>query len=218
MKKLLLLVSAALLFGFNMNAQESSESFFKQNALKISPVEFGKAEFQVSYERYFGKDRNSSLSIMPSIILEDSFNESREGYQIMAQYRFFLTHLRKDEGNSIFGMHNIGFYAGFYGLALDYSRDYMAGYYDESSMQWIEKEYNRDQTSLEGGALIGLQMDITDRICLDMYLGGGIRKTDYTDTIEDDINIENYYNSYDVFDREYNGVKPRLGLQVGILF
>jgi hypothetical protein len=219
MKNILLLVTALFMLGTNIQAQDMSDHFEKKNALKISPIEFGKAEFQATYERYFGENRNSSISIMPSIILEDSFNESQEGYQIMLQYRFYLTHLRKDEGNAIFGMHNFGFYAGFYGLALDYSRDYMQGYYDNSTMEYVDNEFTRSQTSFEGGALIGLQMDITKRIILDMYVGGGIRKTDLTDTIDDDPNYEgNYYNYFGVFDREYNGVKPRLGLQLGILF
>lgn len=212
-----MLVLSVLFISMSTYAQENTEPFFKQNALKISPVEFGKAEFQLTYERYFN-DRSSSLSIMPSIILEDSFNESQEGYQLMAQYRFFLTHLRKDQGKSVFGFHNIGFYAGVYGLALDYQKDYMAGYWDDFTMDYIENEYTHDQTSYEGGAIIGLQIDISNRILLDMYIGGGIRKTDATDTIDDDPNIDMYYRDYNVFDREYNGVKPRLGLQLGILF
>jgi len=207
------------MFGANMQAQEMSQHFENKNALKISPIEFGKAEFQVTYERYFGENRNSSLSIMPSIILEDSPSETQEGYQMMMQYRFYLTHLRKDEGNAIFGMHNFGFYAGFYGLALDYTKDYTAGYWDETTQNYIENIYTRDQTSYEGGALIGLQMDITNSIILDLFAGGGIRKTDLTDSIDDDPRIDDYYNNdFDVFDREYNGVKPRLGLQLGILF
>jgi hypothetical protein len=218
MKHIILVVIAFFLFAENIQAQEVSDHFEKRNALKISPIEFGKAEFQATYERYFGENRNSSISIMPSIILEDSFNESQEGYQIMLQYRFYLTHLRKDEGNAIFGMHNFGFYAGFYGLGLDYTRDYQAGYCDEITQNYIEDEYTRTQTSYEGGALIGLQLDITKRIVLDMYVGGGIRKTDMTDTIDDNPNIDDYYRYFDVFDREYNGVKPRLGLQLGILF
>jgi len=219
MKKILLLVITVFMIGPSIQAQEESGHFANKNALKISPIEFGKAEFQATYERYFGENRNSSLSIMPSIILEDSFNESQEGYQLMLQYRFYLTHLRKDEGNSIFGMHNFGFYAGFYGLALDYKKDYQRNYYDNDLMESFTDEFTRSQTTFEGGALIGLQIDVTKRIVLDMYVGGGIRKTDLTDTIEDNPNYENnYYNYYDVFDREYHGVKPRLGLQLGILF
>lgn len=219
MKKILFIAIALFMFGANMQAQEMSQHFENKNALKISPVEFGKAEFQVTYERYFGENRNSSLSIMPSIILEDSPSETQEGYQMMMQYRFYLTHLRKDEGNAIFGMHNFGFYAGFYGLALDYTKDYTAGYWDETTQNYIENIYTRDQTSYEGGALIGLQMDITNSIILDLFAGGGIRKTDLTDSIDDDPRIDDYYNNdFDVFDREYNGVKPRLGLQLGILF
>lgn len=37
----------------NLQAQEDS-STQKFNVIKLSPFEFGKAEFQVAYERYFG--------------------------------------------------------------------------------------------------------------------------------------------------------------------
>jgi hypothetical protein len=218
MKQLIMSLLALTFIGINLYAQEASSHFDKKNALKISPIEFGKAEFQATYERYFN-ERSSSISIMPSIILKDSYSESQEGYQIMVQYRFYLSHLRKDEGNSIFGMHNLGFYAGFYGLALDYSKDYEQGYYNNTTMDYEMDQFTRSQTTYEGGALIGLQMDITKRIILDMYVGGGIRRTNLTDTIEDNPNYtDNYYYYFDVFDREYNGVKPRLGLQLGILF
>ena len=156
---------------------------------------------------------------MPSIIPKKIYPESEEGYQIMLQYRYYLTHIRKDEVNTILGLHNFGFYAGFYGLTIDYSRDYIPSFYVENSMLYFDKIFSRSSSSFEGGSLIGLQLDITKRILLDIYAGGGIRKTDFTDTIENDpYYSENYKHYFNVFDRECNGIKPRLGLQLGILF
>ena len=59
MKKILLLVITVFMIGPSIQAQEESGHFANKNALKISPIEFGKAEFQATYERYFGENRNS---------------------------------------------------------------------------------------------------------------------------------------------------------------
>ena len=106
-----------------MWGQETEEAHFsRKNAIKISPIEFGNAEFQISYERYFG-ERKSSIQITPSFILEENGDRSKEGWQAMAQYRLYLTHLKSSEGKSFWGMHNVGFYTGLYGLYFNQNED-----------------------------------------------------------------------------------------------
>jgi|GEM_PF-5616119 len=106
------------LFGIGQSAH-----FDQMNAIKISPAEFGNAQFEMTYERYFG-DRTSSLILMPSIFLKDDVRQSKEGYQLGAQYRVYLSHLRSDEKSVFLGLHNVGLYAGVYAQYLDYSEDY----------------------------------------------------------------------------------------------
>ena len=194
-----------------------SDHFSRQNAIKISPVEFGKAEFQLSYERYFG-DRSSSLTISPSFILKENSFESKEGIQIEGQYRFYLSHLRKDQRNVFLGFHNIGLYTGIYLRYMDYSEDYQHYWYDNELGEHQTQEFTKTVNATESGALIGIQIDITQRILLDFFVGGGIRYTDLTDSKDGVINEEIYYEDYGVFDPEYKGVKPRIGFQIGVLF
>lgn len=213
MKKILLFIMLALpafLFG-------QSEHFSNKNAIKISPVEFGQAEFEMAYERYFG-DRSTSITISPSVMLKENNSETIEGFQIMGQYRIFLSHLRSDEGSVLLGFHNIGLYTGLYAQYQDYKEDYKYSWWNMETNEQFESEFTKEVTAMEGGAIIGVQVDITKRILVDFYVGGGIRYTDFTDSKEGVVDDMYYYEEYGVFDPEYKGVKPRIGFQLGILF
>ena len=201
---------------FNNSYSQDSDFFKYNNAIKISPIEFGSAEFKMSYEHYFGV-RKSSISIIPSVILKDNFDESKSGVQVMGQYRVFLSHLRSDEGKSILGFYNIAFYGGVYSLYLNQNEDYRYGVHNPVTNEYDNLEFHKDITAFEGGALVGMQVDITNRIVLDMYVGGGIRQTDLVDTRDETETQPDYYY-YGVFDPEYKGVKPNLGLQIGFTF
>ena len=196
-------------------SQENSYLFTNNNALKISVFEFGKAEFQLSYERFFN-DRKSSLSIIPSIILENDNETNKEGWSIMSQYRFYLTHFNKQHTNTFLGFENYALYTGLYGSYLDYVEDYSIMDWNESQQDYTTEEHRKDLSAVEAGALIGMQINFSKRVLLDIYIGGGIKKTDLNDSYDGD--EYSYYNSYSVFDREYEGVKPRLGFQLGFNF
>lgn len=213
MKKNILIILLSLI---TLSTYAQDTHFENKNSLKISVFEFGRAEFQCTYEHYFG-NRSSSISIMPSIILTENREEYTKGFQIMGQYRIYLSHLRSDEQHVFLGMHNIGFYTGAYGLIRDQKEDYSFGYWDNSKNEYVNDIYSKTVLAYEGGVIIGIQIDITSRIVLDYYMGGGVRYTDNTDTFEDP-GDDIYIDSYGVFDQEYQGVKPRFGLQVGIVF
>ena len=211
MKKLLL-VFISIFFLYNSYAQNDIPVVYKENAIKISPFEFGRAEFQLSYERYFN-NRKSSISIVPSIFLRDNEAEKASGWQLMSQYRFYLTHYNGEADRIFLGLYNVGFYTGIYGLYLDYSEDFVQGYYDPLTSEYEMQTYNKTVNSFEAGPLLGVQIDITKRILIDFFVGGGIRWSDYTNSYTDE--IENY-GSFGVFDAEYTGVKPKLGFAIGI--
>ncbi len=204
-----------ILIPFCANSQ--SDHFDQKNAIKISPVEFSRAQFEMSYERYFG-DRSSSLVLLPSIYLKDDIMESKEGFQLGAQYRFYLSHVRSDEKSVFLGFHNVGLYTGVYAQYLDYTEDYQFYWWDMEKMESVTLGMTKDVTSVEGGAIIGVQIDITKKILIDFYIGGGVKYSDLTDTKTDIINPNDYYEDVSVFDPEYKGVKPKLGFQLGFLF
>lgn len=211
MKNILTLFMVVFFFGSSY-AQNDMQVIYNQNAIKISPFEFGRAEFQLHYERYFN-NRKSSITVAPSIFLRDNANEKANGWQLMSQYRFYLTHYNGEADRIFLGLYNVGFYTGLYGLYLDYSEDFVSGQYDPISSEYIMSTYNKTVNSFEAGPLLGVQIDITKRILIDFFVGGGIRWSDYTNSYTDE--IENY-GSFGVFDTEYTGVKPKLGFTIGI--
>lgn len=211
MKKLFLAFIASL-FLFSSYAQNDMSVQCKKNAIKISPFEFGRAEFQLSYEKYFN-NRKSSISIVPSIFLRDNEEEKATGWQLMSQYRFYLTHFNGEAERMFLGLYNVGFYTGIYGLYLDYSEDFLRGVYDPITYEYIMTPHSKTVNSFEGGPLLGVQIDITKRILIDFFVGGGIRWSDYTNSYADE--VENF-GSFGVFGAEYTGVKPKLGFSIGI--
>lgn len=210
MKKLLL--PFLIFLSFSISAQEYS--FPYKNVLRLAPFEFGRAEFQLNYERYFN-NRKSSLVIAPSLFLKDGEEESRNGWQLMSQYRFYLTHLTKEEGKSFLGIYDIAFYSGLYALYMNLEDKNVEGYYDDSTGEYIEQSNIKNISAQEGGALLGMQVDITTRIVFDFYVGGGIRysQVEETATIPKD-----YRSSPSIFEVEYQGVKPKIGFSLGMTF
>lgn len=211
MKKLLF-ISLLALFSFPLFSQ--SYTFPYKNVLRISPFEFSRSQFELSYERYLN-NRKSSVIIAPSIYLNEGENESLNGWQLMSQYRFYLTHLSKESGNSILNIYDIAFYAGVYGLYMDITEKDLESYYDDITNQYIEQENTYDINSEEGGALIGMQVDITSRIVFDFYVGGGVRFSQ----VESTYNLPDlYYGDPSIFDFDFQGVKPKVGFSLGITF
>lgn len=215
MKHILLLAFTCIL-QLTLLSQSIERDFKYNNAIKLSPFNLGQSEFQASYEYYFAK-RKSSIIVSPSVFLRETQESSMVGYQAMLQYRVYLTHVNKDEGHTFLGMYNYGFYAGLYGLYFDYLEDYTRGYWSDATQEYIIDDFEKSAQSVEGGAILGLQVDITSRILLDFYVGGGIRKSDSTDTYIDRVADESY-STMGVFDPAYTGVKPTVGFQIGILF
>lgn len=194
-----------------------STHFDQRNAVKISPVEFGNAQFEMAYERYFG-DRTSSLMLAPSIYLKEDARASKEGYQLAAQYRVYLSHLRSDQKDVFMGLYNVGFYAGVYALYLDYQEDYQYSWWDNGVGESKTADVTKNVSATEGGALLGVQFDITNKILIDFYIGGGVRYSDFTDTRDEIVSPDEYYDDVSVFDPEYKGVKPKIGFQLGFMF
>jgi len=210
----------AVLFFFisslTLYAQEDFLSTGYNSAIKITPATFAKSEFQLTYEKYFN-NRKFSISLIPSIILKDNNDESKEGWQGMSQLRFYLSHLNKENGRTFLGMQNYGFYTGVYGLYMDQTEEFLRYYYIPETEQNVSGEFKKEISAIEGGALIGVQVDITKRILIDFYIGGGIRYSSVKDTFVES-GLEEYRESYNVFDPEYKGVKPTAGLLIGFLF
>ena len=206
-----LVITTALTF-LAICALFSQENTRYKHSLRINPIDFGRSEFQLSYELMFKK---SSIVFSPSIILKENPDNSTNGYQAMAQYRFYLTNFNKNDRHTFLNVYNYGFYTGVYALFLNFNEEFTQGFYNPNTSQYENKLYNRDITAGEGGVLLGVRVDITKRIVLDFNLGGGIRKADVEDSFKE---TQEYTIEYGVFDRAYTGVKPKSALTIGVTF
>ena len=182
--------------------------------LKISPVEFGHAEFKVGIEQFLGS-RKSSISVIPSATLKESLREKKEGWQVIMQYRFYLSHINKVNRNTLFGFEEYAFYTGVFGLYQDYAEDYTRDYYNMVTDTYESGKFSKELTAQEGGLILGLQISITKRIIVDLNLGGSIRNNEITDDYIYDTDYN--YDDYSFFEPEYKGVKPVLGFMLGIV-
>ncbi|WP_235296428.1 hypothetical protein [Portibacter marinus] len=213
--KNLLILSICLLLHLNLIAQDKSVEadhlYTYQNLLKLSPVELGRAEFQIGFERYFN-NRKTSLNTLISIISGDNGEEKRGGFQAFLQYRFYLSQLYKETHQTL-NMYNIGFYSAPYILGLYQNETYSNWYYDPEKGDTQTELVDEEITAGEGGVLLGVQFDITKRIVLDIFMGGGVRQSKIVRN-RDASGIEDY----GLLDQGYSGVKPRIGLQMGITF
>ncbi len=214
MKKILLILLATM---FLFNAYAQKEGFDRRNVLKISPVELGRAEFKLAYEYYFNQ-RKSSVLLSPTIILKGEEGDQRAGWRAMAQYRYYLSHLNRMNENDFIGIYNIGFYAGVYGLYLDYADQFELSSYNNETGNYTIVENERTIHAQEGGALVGIQVDITQRFVLDFYIGGGLRFSQESNSVE--LEEAEYFTPSrgGIFPYAYNGVKPNFGFMVGLLF
>jgi len=207
-----------LLIFLPLTAFAQSVDYEYENVLKINPVSFATSEIQIHYERYL-KNRKSSFVVAPSLILRRTDEESADGAQILAQWRYYVSQFNKEDGKNFLGIYNYGFYAGLYSLGHTFQEQYKMSRWNQETQEQVEKTFERNSSSIEFGPMMGLQIDFTKRIVLDFYFGGGVRYSDFTDSIDEDPDFENY-SSFDegVFAMAYTGVKPKLGLSIGINF
>lgn len=216
MKKLSILL-ISFIFSTMLICQKTNSTPFQYNhVIKLSPFELGRTEFKISYEHYLNQ-RKSSIVLTPILMLRNEVDDKRNGWQLMGQYRYYVSHLNKANENAILRLSNFGFYAGIYGLYSSYQDSYQLNYWDNIDQKSVYVDRSRDIQSQEGGALIGVQIDITKRIAMDFYIGGGVRVSQSKITGEQ-VPSDTYIPSRGgLFPYEYTGVKPTVGFMMGIL-
>lgn len=207
-----LMVCAFLISAWSLSVDAQNTQY--KNVIKISPVQFANSTFELNYERYFN-DKKQSVVLSPALLLRENGAESLVGFKALVQHRFYFTHLHKGTNNT-WGMSNVAFYGGSYVQFLNAKEDYW-GSYNDGDYNYYTEIFEKDISSIEGGVLLGMQVDIIPRLVLDFYLGGGIKYAEVEDTLEPFLN-DGYSNSYGVLDKEYTGVVPRASIQFGFNF
>jgi hypothetical protein len=168
-----------------------------KNVLKMSVALFTQSTFQLGYERY--TDPNTSFFLAGGLTFRDSDNEKVWGVRTEAQMRFHVYTIIKPKESSRL------YFAPY--LLNQYFETETSEYDSYGNYFWKTDTFD----AFGGGMLFGWSYSFANRINLDIYAGGGIRKTFNYD------NLDNY-NDNGVFDYGYSGIVPRLGIDIGFWF
>lgn len=192
MKKTCMILFLAMTTMFAFAQDEQQKSY--RNYISFNPFQFFDNTFAMSYERFISDDQ--SLSLEAGAIYEEGY---REGFYGEFQYRYYI------HDKQVWTDNNLKIFFSPY-VQYKHVQTYESYwfYYEEDEVEYKINSYG-------AGILTGIKLTIIERLVFDLYLGGGIRRTnDFRD--EDD----NYYT--DIWSDGYNGIAPKAGMRVGFNF
>jgi hypothetical protein len=191
MKKTLLAVlffSAVLMI--NAQTQPTSSSGSYRNIFKVSAAMFTRNTFQMGIEHYFTP--TTSFQLNAGMNFRDSETEETWGIGTEVQLKFHVfTQIEPKKSNRL------------------YFAPYITNNYQErKSNVWKGSVYEWTNDSFDAvgtGILFGWSFSFANRINLDIYTGGGIRKA---------FNVDSDFSN-GIWNYGYSGIAPRLGVDVG---
>jgi hypothetical protein len=197
MRKILIVLSIVIsTSGAFAQALATANSPEYKNLLKMSASLFTQSTFQLGYERFFNP--NTSFYLTAGLSFKDTDYEKKWGIRNEAQMKFHVYALVKPE---------ISHRLYFAPYLLNQYYEIEEQVYDNNGYTWYTDTFD----AFGGGMLFGWSFSFANRINLDIYTGGGIRKTFNFDP------PENYYSD-GITDPSYSGIVPRLGIDVGFWF
>jgi hypothetical protein len=205
MKKIILVFSLVL-GALTSNAQDGAKALIKN-----SPFHFFDGTFNMSYEKAISNSK--SLNFSGGFHLQDNSWSSEDdiGWIGELQLRKYLINFKKQK-SVLSGVYVAPYIKGAYFSSEEDWQDY--GYYDENDL-WIEEvgyynSYSKEIKNIQGGLLMGAQLLFGNIISLEVFLGGGIQYAEVEGFNSD------YYNTSNM--KEYTGVIPRIGFNIGAAF
>jgi hypothetical protein len=168
-----------------------------RNILKMSVSLFTRNTFQMGYERFF--QPNTSFFLAAGLNFKDSDYEKDWGVRTEAQMRFHVYTVIKPRDS-----HRL-YFAPY--LLNEYMETQTSSYSGSVTTVWKTDTFD----AFGGGMLFGWSYSFANRINLDIYTGGGIRKT---------FNYDNNNNNDNsgILNSGYSGIVPRLGIDIGFWF
>lgn len=158
---------------------------------------FTRSTFQMGYERFF--NQNTSFYLAGGLAFKDSDYEKLWGVRTEAQMRFHVyTVIQPKESSRLY-------FAPY--LLNQYFETEGQSYNNYGNSTWQTDTFD----AFGGGMLFGWSYSFANRINLDVYAGGGLRKTFNYES-------DNNYSNDGVFENGYSGIVPRLGIDVGFWF
>ncbi|MEM6299297.1 MAG: hypothetical protein AAF740_11480 [Bacteroidota bacterium] len=223
------LTAVLMLFSFTILAQEVEKNVvnkvyengeqlvLRRNIFKLTPGDFFNSTFTVGLET-LNKSRTRSFNIHFNVRSGDTWEGDISGFGGEVSYRFYagrgLVIQESKKGNRfIQGAYFAPFLRAGY---LNREENFQQQVYDPVTNTWDITDIN-DETEVIyffPGLYVGWQRTFWDLIYMDVFLGGGVRMSDvkYSDP-----RVEDRWSD-GILDVEYNGVAPRVGINLGISF
>jgi hypothetical protein len=177
------------------------------NIVKISPFHFVEGTFLLSYEHLFANQK-SSFSISAGMHSRQTYDQTEPAFGTIEelQWRYFVS----PPQNRGVGGGNFLFFKGFYAGPYLYHR-YRAQ--TRTVFDWIlqaNQEVKENIHEVSSGVLLGVELAFGNRLFLDFYTGGGIKRSFGRDN-------SNPNQSYiPITEVGYNGVIPKIGFMIGV--
>jgi hypothetical protein len=195
MKRIAILTSFLLVTTLSFaQTQPTSTSSEYRNLFKLSAAMFTRNTFQIGFEHFFSP--TSSFLIDAGMNFKDTDYEQTWGFGAEAQLKFHVFNLIKPKSS-----HRLYFAP----YLMNNYEELKRGQYDLYGYENINDTFD----AVSAGVVFGWSFSFANRINLDIFSGGGIRKA---------FNVDTNYGNDGIYDYRYSGIAPRLGIDVGFWF
>lgn len=192
-----------VLFSTVSFAQETIEPAFPmpRTTIKMAPFKFFERTLELGVEA-FNKDYSRSLNVDLGFKSGDESFKKASGYNFEVGYRRYASAMKfrqKEEKN---------FYRGIY-YSVSVRMQYFKG---EDGDHYYYNESYQKTTAIAPAFSFGWQRTLWEALVLDVYVGGAMRfaKTEYGNGETDN------GSAASIFDRQYSGIMPKVGVKLGI--
>jgi|WetSurMetagenome_2_1015567.scaffolds.fasta_scaffold206515_1 hypothetical protein len=205
-RKFLLFLALLLVAGTQAFSQDQEVNYDKttssfsnyRNIYKFSLIEFTRNTFQMGYERFISP--STSIYFIAGLTSKDDYYDNIFGIKTEVQLKI---HAYTSSKGKV--MHRL-YFAPY--IMNHYFDTEITDYVWDNNGNYIQSKISDSYNALGTGVMFGWSFSFARRMNIDVYTGGGIRRT---------IGAGNDSND-GVFDYSYSGITPRFGIDVGFLF
>ena len=198
MKKIVLIMLLAAYTTANCQVADSTKKY--NNKLKFSVVNFFDNTLFLSYERTMKNGNALFVGVGP--LYANTNNEPKSGLRSELQYKLYITEkIKENSAKRIY-------FAPFFTYKF-LEKKYTSYYIDNN----IWPNYTVQYHSFCPGIIAGYSITVYNRINIDFYVGGGLKRT-----FDGNFNGHINYDNYNLWDPGYSGVIPKVGFDIGITF
>ncbi|MEL7146928.1 MAG: hypothetical protein AAFO69_11205 [Bacteroidota bacterium] len=200
---------------YSQDLLDSTEIAKSRNIIKLQPFQFIDNTFFLGYEA-FNQDYTKSFNIGMGFITSNTQSTEEVGFKYEVQYRIYVNGFKKYVPKRAEAPYNRGIYASVYIAGVRSEQTSEFNYYNPIQEFFEFRENTRIISAFNPGVTIGVQRSVWDNLYVDFYIGGGVRFANVTDS--DELFPQSDFEIDDVYDREYTGVFPKIGMSIGLGF